>query len=316
MKKVTIGYNIRHKTFLKNACFNDSLALFEPDGCFIAVVTCDPDGVYVAGDIALPPYEYVGRGVYQVEIPDEYVVRKVAYAYNTKHGRKFAIPVEHRFSENVFVSMRIGEYLQDKFNDNPIHLYLQTADSGMILDPEKDIIVNDRIDLPLPPYGREVGRVYGVRNPNITRKIYRNAYKKWLIKEKKNTLHYIFYDGQFGLKFNEFGEFFVTYYSYNHPEIVIAKKQNVVEIIDIFNFLASLYYAPSDIVVVKDRDPIILKKDKWITAIDIPQKTIVSFPINDSDALLFYSAEWDESQKELAEKALSLLKEVSGYEIA
>ena len=302
-KVVSLSYDIRHKTFMKNARFNSAIALFEPDGCLVGIITCDPDGVYVAGDITLPPHEYVGGGVYQVEVPDEYVVREIAYAYNTKHGRKFAIPVEHRFS---FVSMRIGEYLQDKFNDNPIHLYLQTADSGMILDPEKDIIVNDRIDLPLPPYGREVGRVYGVRNPDVAREIYRNAYKKWLIKEKKNTLHDIFYDGQFGLKFNEFDEFFVTYYSYNHPEIVIAKKQNVVEIIDIFNFLASLYYAPSDIVVVKDRDPIILKEGKWITVVEPSKRAAIQFSLEDEERL-FQSANWNEEEQSLVERALTFV---------
>ena len=302
-KLVSISYAIRHKTFMKNARYNSAIALFEPDGCLVGIITCDPDGVYVAGDITLPPYEYVGGGVYQVEVPD-YVVRRVAYAYETRHGRKFAIPVEHRF-ENVFVSMRIGEYLQEKFSTEPIKLYLKTADSGMILEPE-DTIVNDEIDLPLSHTGGEVGRVYGVRNPEVAREIYRNAYRKGLVREKGDTLSNIFYKGKFGLQFNEFGEFFVTYYSHNHPEIVVAKKQNVVEIIDIFNFLVSLYYAPSDIVVVKDKDPMILKEGKWITVVDPSKGVTIQFSLEDEERL-FQSANWNEEEQSLVERALTFV---------
>ncbi len=310
MGKVTLAYGIRHKTFMKNARYNGAVAIFEPDGCFIGVATCDPDGVYVIGDIPPFPYEYVKGGAYEIEVPDEYVVRKIAYAYETRCGRKFVVPVEH--SGNTFVSLRIGEYLQDKFKENPINLYLKTADSGMCLTSEDTIvnIVNDEIDLPLPLTGREVGKVYGVKNPKVAREIYRNAYHKGLVKEDPDCRSQVFYTGPFGLKFNEFGEFFITYLSYNHPEIIIRKTQSIREAIDTYNFIVSMYYAPSHIVVVRDEDPVILKEDKekkkWITVIDPQAHKAVQFSIKE-DGSTFFFWDLDTDEKALIEKALSLI---------
>ena len=308
MRKVSISYSIRHKTFMKNARFNSAIALFESDGCFAGVVTCDPDGVYQVGDIPTLPHEYIGSGMYEVEVPEEYVIRHIAYAHNTKYGSKFAIPVEHRYS-NTFVVMKVGEYLQDKFNNEPINLYLQTADSGLIIDSEKDIIVNDRISLPLPLRGREVGRVYGVRNPDVAREIYRNAYRKGLVKEEKERNIGVFYKGKFGLQFNEFGEFFVTYLSYFHPEIVIMKTTDIRETIDTYNFLLSLYYSPSEIIVVREdplEDPLILKEGDWVTAINISKGIVVQFSLNDKERL-FQSANWNEEEQSLVERALTFV---------
>ncbi len=307
-KIITLGYGIRHKTFTKNARYNAAVALFESDGCLAGVITCDPNGVYIAGDIPPVYHKYIGGGVYEVEVPDSYVVRDIAYAYETKHGHKFAIPVKHLYTE-AFVSMKIGEYLQEKFDNEPICLYLQTSDSGLVLN-KKDIIVNDDIDLSLPPCGREVGKVYGIKNPTVGREIYRNAYRKGIVhKNRRDFGKELLTKGNFSINIDSLNRFILVYTSYNHPDVAI-KIGSAKEVIDTYNFMQSLYNAPPINITLIEKLPIIVILEtystsslgNWITAIDIETRTTANFPDNDSDYFVYL----DEKQKELAEKALEL----------
>jgi len=314
---VVLEYGCRHRDFITCALWNDSVGVFTAQGELVGVVTCDPDGVYVWGDAPIN-YEYIGYGRYDVEIDSKYLALNVIYAYETRRGKKFVFLV----GKDKLISMRVGEALPDKMEEQPKTIGLYTLDG-----------TQDKVDVPIiagKVFGEEkylpIAQIYGVKNPNLVERIFRFAYdRRGLFHNPKIVLKdrdfiYGHWWTSIGLfkGYDRKGNYgwHITRKDLDCPPAIVYTAGSIEEAWETLKGLLAfegekapdlwLPPPPPD-GYVKIRDVFAIEDEKEFTIFyeRLYGEGFIEIPIpKDPEARLLASAGWDEKQKEIVEKLL------------
>jgi len=330
-KETRMTYDIRHKNFITRARYNDSVAIFNLRGELVAVLTCDPDGVYWEGDIDYG-YNYLGHGEYQVLFYDnDIIIKPVLYAYKTRHGNKFVVDISQDGNIPILVSMKIGDRIKDIVSNKPYRLGIPSID-GNAKSSDIDILV-ENIEIYQRLRYLHLADVYGVKNKDIALKIYKRAINN---KRYEKPYDYFFMNvkwiypyvcGTYGLVYGKDRQGNQAYHIVRITSIYTLKSvvwtgYDIEEAVEVYKNIAILNGSVS---FATDKIELLIKDDKgdlldlfavsyrdytYLYYVDDKGLHDVKIP-HDRELLTLESLSWNEKDKEIVKEHLGIEEKVS-----